>query len=62
MVLIHIYGTRSISLLLYDNQDTGSESPDIENGVDGTIFTHKISKYLRDNNTHTLQDGSKICW
>ena len=44
MVIIHIYGARAIFLLFFDNQDTRSESPDVENGVSGWIFTHKNIK------------------
>ena len=44
MIVIHIYGAGDIFLLFYDNQDTGSKSPDVGNGVDGWIFTHKNIK------------------
>ena len=44
MAIIHIYGARVIFLLLYDNQDTESESQEIEIDISGPIFTHKNTK------------------
>ena len=62
VAIIHIYGARTIFLLFYDNQNTDSESRDIEVGVSGPIFTQKISKALWENNKHTTQDGSEMLW
>ena len=44
VAIIHINGTRVIFLLLYDNQDTESQSWDIRIDVSGPILTHKNVK------------------
>ena len=44
MVIIHIYGARSFSLLFCDHQDTESESCEMEMSIPQPIFTHKIIK------------------
>ena len=57
VVILHIYGARSIFLIFYDHQDTESEQPEIEIGVAGPIFAQKkISKALYKNDIHTMQD------
>ena len=38
--IINIYGSRSIFLLFYDNQDNESESQEIEICISGPILTH----------------------
>ena len=46
VVVIHIYGGRAIFQLFCDNQDTESNSCEMEIGVSGPIFTHKNIKVL----------------
>ena len=41
MVTLHIYGALVIFLLVYDHQDTESESWKMEIGVAGPILTQK---------------------
>ena len=61
MVSIHIYGARFSLILFCDNQDTESESCEIEMSNYQPIFTHeKTSKVLSDKNNHTLQDVETI--
>ena len=63
VVLIHIYGARSIFLLFCDHQDTESESRKTETSISQTTPTHKmILKALWDNSFHTLQYGRKMLW
>ena len=40
MEIFHIYGSLAIFLLICNNQDTESESREMEGGVAGPIFTH----------------------
>ena len=54
VVILHFYGAIAIFLLFCDNQDTESESREIEISVAGPIFTHKISKDPWDNDIHNL--------
>ena len=60
VAIIHIYGARAILLLFYDNQETESETCEIEVGVAGPISTKKIPKALWYNNIQTPQGGRKI--
>ena len=47
MAIIHIYVTRAIYLLFYDDQDTASEYCEIQTQTFQVIFTHKdIAKAL----------------
>ena len=62
MSTFHIYGSLAIFLLFFDKQDNAYESIDIEIGVHGPTFTQEIKTFLRDNNIHTAQYGSKILW
>ena len=63
IVIIHIYGAIAIFLLFFDDQDTESESWEMEIGVDVPIVTHtKSSKALWDKYVHTLQNGWKRLW
>ena len=56
---LHIYGPREVLLLFCNNQDTKSESREMEIGVTGLILTKKISKYLWVNDIHNIEDGGK---
>ena len=44
MVIVQIYGARSVFLLFCDHQDTESESHEMEYGVALPIFTQKNIK------------------
>ena len=58
MAIIHIYGARAIFLLFCDNQDTESESCEIEMSISQPIFTHKkIPKNLWGKSIHNLLFG-----
>ena len=47
MAIIRIYGPWSICLIIYDNQDTESESGDKDIDVPGPIFAYKnIQGYM----------------
>ena len=60
MAILHIYGARDTFHLFCDNQDTQSESCEIEMSISQPIFTHKkISKYIWYKDIHTMQDGRK---
>ena len=63
MLIIYIYGSRAIFILIYDDQDTVFESVEIQIITYQLIFTRQtISKDLRDNDIHNLQNGRKILW
>ena len=54
VVIIHIYGDRAIFVLFCDQQDTESESYEIEISTSQPIFAHnKIPKDVWDKNIHT---------
>ena len=46
MAIIHIYGASAIFLLFCDNQDTGSDSEEMEIGVSVPILSQKKIKRL----------------
>ena len=61
--ILHIYGAGFILLLIYDHQDTESESREIEIIINQQLFIHKnISKDLWDNHIHNLQNGINLLW
>ena len=41
VVILYIYRSRDILIQFFDNQETESESQEMEIGVAGPIFTHK---------------------
>ena len=48
VVKLHIYGAIAIFLLVFNHQDTESESWEMGIGVSGSIFTHKnIKGFMR---------------
>ena len=63
ILIVRICGARAILILFYDNQDTESESLEIEMILAGPIFTHKnISKAPWGKDIHTYLDRIKILW
>ena len=46
LAILHIYGARAIFLLLYENQDTESESQEKRNWQSCNNIPHKKSKAL----------------
>ena len=62
VVILRIYGARTIFLLFCDDKDTEYEQQEIEMNTSQLIFTHKnISRALGDNDIHNLQKGRKNC-
>ena len=63
MVIIRIYGARTIILLIYDDEDTLSTECEIEMTISQLIFANKnISKAIWDNDIQTIQNGRNTMW
>ena len=63
LVIHYIYVGSVILLLYWDDLHTESDTCEMEIGIAGPTSTHKnISKYLYDNDIHTLQYGRIIFW
>ena len=63
MVVCDINGGLGNLPLFCDHQDTEYELWEIEIGVSGPILTQKkTSKYIQENDIHTLQYGWKKLW
>ena len=62
VVILNIYGARSMFLLFCDHQDTEYESCGIYMSISQPIFTYnKISNYIWNNNIYSVQYGRKYC-
>ena len=62
MAIIHIYVARTIYLLFCDNQDTESESLEINIGVSEQLLTQKKWWSLWENDIYTTQDVINMLW
>ena len=57
--IIHINGSRAIFLLFCNHHENEYEPQEMEIGVSGPIFIHKISKALLENFIDTRKMGGK---